>query len=343
MVTIHDRSAVERFCRERRIDPHHLRRLRHALFRQGQSVEFATAQLPAPVRAEFLQAIDCAPLELVARRDSQADAATKLVFATRGGGRLETVVLRAATGRTTLCVSSQIGCAARCQFCATGAMPLVQSLSAAEILEQVAAANRLLRDEGRRVRNVVFMGMGEPLHNEAALETALETLLHLHGFAFPPRRLLVSTVGVPTAMIRLAERFPGVRLAVSLHSAREELRQRLMPIARTHRLPELREAMRRVAEPPRRPLLIEYLMLSGVNDQRDDCQALVELLRGIPAHVNLIPYNPVDSAPELVTSPRAVRDRFAGWLREAGLPATIRYSLGSDVAAACGQLAGQGD
>jgi 23S rRNA (adenine2503-C2)-methyltransferase len=344
MISIHDRAAVEEFCRRWRIDPYYLRRFRHALYRRG--APFATAMrylpadvVPAEVREAFQETFGRSPLELCDRQDSTLDGASKLVFRTAGGGLLETVILRVRSGRTSLCISSQIGCAARCRFCATGGMTGVIDLQAAEMLEQVAFANRLLSDEDRRTRNVVFMGMGEPLHNERQLYEALEILLSDQGFAYPPRRLLVSTVGVPAAMERLADRFPQVPLALSLHSARREIREQLMPIARRHPLAELRGALDRVVALQGRPILIEYLMLRDLNDRREDVTALAEFLSGLPVHVNLIPYNPIDSTAAYQPTERTVRDRFAGWLRDAGLPVTIRYSLGSDIDAACGQLA----
>ncbi len=339
MASIHERRAVERYLRGRRVDPYHLKRFRHDLYRRSLEPGEALLRLPETEREGLRRRFQLSELALVERQPSRADGACKLVLRTEQGRLLETVILASGTGRTTLCISSQIGCAARCRFCATGTLPTVTQLSAGQMLEQVALANRLLRLDGRRARNLVFMGMGEPLHNEVALYETLAELTAPDGFAYPPRRLLVSTVGVPDAMVRLANRFPGVPLAVSLHSARQELREQLIPIARRHPLGRLREALVEVAERQNRSVLIEYLMLRELNDQHRDAVALVEYLRGLPVHVNLIPYNAIPEAPELQSSERPRRDRFAGWLREAGVPVTIRYSLGADVAAACGQLA----
>jgi 23S rRNA (adenine2503-C2)-methyltransferase len=218
-------------------------------------------------------------------------------------------------------------------------LPTVTNLTAGQMLEQVALANRLLRAEARRARNIVFMGMGEPLHNEAALCEALSELMSPDGFAYPPRRLLVSTVGVPDALVRLATRFPQLPLAVSLHSVRPDIRRRLMPIAHRHTLDDLRRALFQVVSRQQRPLLIEYLMLRELNDSEADALQLVAFLQGLPVHVNLIPYNAIREAPHLRGSERPRRDRFAGQLRRAGIAVTIRCSLGADIAAACGQLA----
>ncbi len=187
------------------------------------------------------------------------------------------------------------------------------------------------------------MGMGEPLDNEVELHAALDRLLDSAGFDLPPRRLLISTVGIPDAMRRLVDRYPGVQLAVSLHSARPELRAKLVPWSRRHSWDELREALRYVADRHathrhQGPVMIEHLMLAGVNDRRDDAEALVAYLQGIRAHVNLIPYNPIPWGPSWQATPRSERDTFANVLREAGIFTTIRYSMGSDIQAACGQL-----
>src|SRR6185369_10311666 len=150
------------------------------------------------------------------------------------------------TGRVSLCVSSQVGCAAACSFCATGQMGIAKSLSAAEILDQVVLAGERMRAEDRAVRNIVFMGMGEPFHNEEAVYDAITALLAPEMFHYPAGRILISTVGIPDAMIRCARRFPEVNLALSLHSVRQDVRERLIPLAAKSRLDDLREAIARV-------------------------------------------------------------------------------------------------
>jgi len=269
------------------------------------------------------------------RHDSKTDGATKLVFqCLEDGAKVEAVILRIASGRTSLCISSQIGCAADCQFCATGAMGFIRNLTAAEMLDQVLLAKRLLREEGRQLRNVVVMGMGEPLHNEENLFQCLETLRDPRFFNLVERHLMVSTVGVPDAMVRFHERFPGIQLALSLHSARQEVREQLMPIARFQPLEKLKAVFPSIGK-----LMIEYLMLKGVNDGPEDLAALIELLRGTDAHINLIQFNAHPGAKYEPVMPEA-RKAFGDALKNAGFKVTLRYSLGEDIAAACGQLAG---
>lgn len=341
--TIHDVEAVERFRRAWRIDPDRIRRMRYALYQEHESVEDAMERLPAGVVSAMTSAFDLQPLVTVDCQDSVLDGSSKFVLQAQDGAKLETVLLRSATGRTAGCISTQVGCQAGCPFCATARMGLRRQLSAAEILEQVLVVARRARQEGRRLRNLVFMGMGEPLDNESALHSAIEILLGPHGCHYPPRRLLVSTVGVPEAMKRLIDRFPGIQMALSLHSARPELRAKLVPWSRRYGWNELREALEYVAAQPtthrhQGPVMIEHLMLAGVNDGPDDAEALIDYLRGMRVHVNLIPYNPVPHAPDWQPTPRDQRDEFAQRLRAAGIFTTIRYSMGADIRAACGQL-----
>jgi 23S rRNA (adenine2503-C2)-methyltransferase len=182
------------------------------------------------------------------------------------------------------------------------------------------------------------MGMGEPFHNEAAVYEAVAALLSPELFHHTPGRILISTVGIPNAMIRCARRFPEINLALSLHSVRAEVRKRLIPLAAKYSLNELRAAVAAVNRIQKNTVMIEYLMLARVNDSPEDARELAAWLSGLDAHVNLIPYNAIDSAPGLCSTDRPERDAFAEILRDAGFITTIRYSLGADIAAACGQL-----
>jgi 23S rRNA (adenine2503-C2)-methyltransferase len=277
-------------------------------------------------------------LELFQRCDSEVDGASKLLFRTETGMLIESVVLRIASGRTTLCVSSQVGCAAACDFCATGKMGIAQNLSSEQILDQVLQAGQLLAREDRKLRNIVFMGMGEPFHNEANLHETIELLTAKDCFHHPPTKILVSSVGVADAMLRCAEAFPNVNLALSLHSVRQEVRETLIPLAKKHPLDQLRDALLNINRLQNCTVMIEYLMLAGMNDSADDARELIGWLEGLNVHVNLIPYNPIEDAPHLEGTEPEARERFAEQLKEAGLKTTIRYSLGNDIAAACGQL-----
>jgi 23S rRNA (adenine2503-C2)-methyltransferase len=294
--------------------------------------------LPAEVREEFARLVEFRPLSLEQASDSQVDGATKLILRTAAGFLIESVLMRTGTGRVAICVSSQVGCAAACEFCATGQMGIARNLSAAEVLDQVVLAGERLQAEGRVVRNIVFMGMGEPFHNEETLYEAVVALLAPELFHYSSARILISTVGIPDAMIRCARRFPDVNLALSLHSVRQEVREQLIPLAVKYPLDELHAAVMQVNRIQQNTVMIEYLMLAGVNDSAEDAGDLIAWLAGLDVHVNLIPYNPIASAPHLRTTERPDRDGFAAILKAAGITTTIRYSLGADIAAACGQL-----
>ncbi|MCB9916680.1 MAG: radical SAM protein [Planctomycetes bacterium] len=276
------------------------------------------------------------------RVESALDGATRLLLESARGASFEAVLLRAASGRTTLCVSIQAGCNAGCAFCATGRLGLRARLGLDDVLGQVVLGRRLAAAEGRHLRNLVFMGMGEPLFEEELLHAALARLVDPRGFGFGPRRVCVSTVGVPDAMVRLAARFPGVHQALSLHSAVPEVRAALIPTARAHELDALRDAVAEVARRTGGRVLVEVLLLAGRTDRPADEAALAAWLEGLPVHLNLIPYNPLAAAPALAPTPEPAARALAARFRARGVPTTLRRSLGADVAAACGTLAGAG-
>src|SRR5262245_16514109 len=242
-VSIYDSPAIDRLRARLKFEPRRLRALRTSFFKKCLGVDAALSELPAEVRDEFADSVEFHPLTIAESHDSQLDGATKLVLRTPAGYSIETVIMRTGTGRVSLCVSSQIGCAAACGFCATGQMGIAKSLTAAEILDQIVLAGERLQVEGRSVRNIVFMGMGEPFHNEEAVYEAVTALLAPEFFHHPPSRILISAVGIPDAMVRCARRFPEVNLALSLHSVRPEMRERLIPLAAKYSLDDLRSAV----------------------------------------------------------------------------------------------------
>jgi 23S rRNA (adenine2503-C2)-methyltransferase len=238
--------------------------------------------------------------------------------------------------RLTLCLSTQVGCGFGCAFCLTGTMGLDRNLDAGEIVAQLLAANALSGDQ--RVTHMVFMGMGEPLANYAALVTAIRIFIDPRlGFGYSPRRITVSTVGLVPAIERLGREDLKVNLAISLHAATDEVRGRLMPINRSFDLATLMAALKRYPLASRQSVFFEYVLLDGVNDSQDDARALARLLRGVRAKVNLIPFNDWESStfrrPPL---PRILA--FQKVLMNAGVTTTVRWSKGEDIGAACGQL-----
>jgi len=263
------------------------------------------------------------------------DATTRLVFRLPSGGAVETVVIPERQ-RLTVCVSSQVGCGMGCDFCATAKLGLRRSLSGIEIAAQLVAVRRLLGPD-ERISNVVFMGMGEPLHNYAAVLEAIEIMRANWGFALSARRITVSTVGLLPQLQRLT-RETDVAVAISLTAARDALRDRLMPVNRRYPLRAIAETCRELPISQRRRITFEYVLLRGVNDGDSDASDLVGLLGGIRAKVNLIPFNPFPGARYQAPTPQGVRD-FQQRLLARGLSTTVRKTRGGDVQAACGQLA----
>jgi 23S rRNA (adenine2503-C2)-methyltransferase len=331
----YDIEGMEALRSRTAVQPHAMKLFRNALFKNAAGWPQALAVLPDHARPEFESAVQFECLELKESHDSSLDGASKLIFRTDDGNLIESVVLRPKTGRTSICISSQVGCACYCSFCATGMMGFTRNLSAAEMLEQVTRSNRMVKGEGRSIRNVVFMGMGEPLLNFDNVIEAVEFLKGTPFFNLSGSHITVSTVGIPGAMDAFTSRFPDVQLALSLHSARQEVRQRLMPQARKYPLEDLRDTLVHASRNGK--VMIEYLMLAGINDSDEDRTALEEYLKGIPVHINIIPFNEYAGS-NLRGTPQPDRERFASGLKAAGFDTTLRYSLGADIAAACGQL-----
>ena len=253
------------------------------------------------------------------------------------GQEIETVLM-AYPGRYTACVSTQAGCAMGCVFCATGQMGFSRHLRAGEIVAQVLHVQRALRAAGQPgLRNLVLMGMGEPLHNYEHVMTALEIMTDQRGLNIGPGRISISTVGVVPGIRRLAEERRPYNLAVSLHGASEAERAALVPASRRWPLAELIEACRFYADATDRRIFFEWTLVSGVNDSPKTAERLADLLRGIDAHINLIPLNTTNGFDGSPTAGLAV-DAFQLVLQAAGYPCTIRQRRGIDVAAGCGQL-----
>ena len=266
------------------------------------------------------------------------DGTRKYRFLLDDGRAIESVWIPSGD-RGTLCVSSQVGCAAACTFCATGTLGLARNLRPAEILAQWLDVDRDVREkELGAVTQIVFMGMGEPLHNWPNLARTLDILTDPEGFAFSPRRVTVSTVGIVPKIPELIERFPQVRLALSLHSAIPETRERIVPVTKRHSLEELKHVLEEIRGDARR-LSIEYVLLPDENDAPAEAVALARFARELGAHVNLLPFHPFKGAPYRETSPASIQE-FAEQVRAHYTGAvTIRRSRGLDIDGACGQLA----
>ena len=317
------------------------------IHQKGVSDFSQMSDLAQSLRNKLQVNAEIVPLPVVSRHDS-ADGTIKWMFDVGQGNAIETVFIPE-TDRGTLCISSQAGCAVGCTFCSTGAQGFSRNLSTAEIIAQLWFAERTLRHERgvdeRVISNVVMMGMGEPLQNYTALVPALKTMLDDHGYGLSRRRVTVSTSGVVPMMERLGLDCP-VALAVSLHAPSNALRDELVPLNIKYPLAELLQACRNyLAHAPRDFITFEYCMLDGVNDTDVHANAVVELVRSrnaepLPCKFNLIPFNPYPASGLTRSAPDRVK-AFAAILSEAGIVTTIRKTRGDDIAAACGQLAGE--
>ncbi|KAM3754200.1 hypothetical protein ACB098_03G149000 [Castanea mollissima] len=270
-----------------------------------------------------------------------SDGTKKILFTLEDGQVIETVVIPCDRGRTTVCVSSQVGCAMNCQFCYTGRMGLKRHLTAAEIVEQAVFARRLLTSEVGSITNVVFMGMGEPLHNIDNVIKAADIMVHDQGLHFSPRKVTVSTSGLVPQLRRFLHE-SNCALAVSLNATTDEVRNWIMPINRKYKLGFLLETLREELRFKNNyKVLFEYVMLSGVNDSIEDANRLIDLIEGIPCKINLISFNPHTGSQFQPTSDAKMIE-FRNVLAEAGCIVFLRPSRGDDQMAACGQLGNPG-
>lgn len=267
------------------------------------------------------------------------DGTEKLLLELADGARVECVLVPMPGDRVTLCVSSQVGCAMACAFCATGTLGLGRHLRAGEIVAQVHAAIRRVRPEGRSIQRIVFMGMGEPLHNDVAVHAALRVLLDGRGLAFGTRNVTVSTVGLVPKLREFSLAFEGkVQLALSLHAGTDETRRQIIPLAKRHDLASLKAALLDHPLPNNRWMMLEYVVLPGVNDSDAEIDALIAWHQGLRAVVNLLHFNPFPGAPFRAPTWEEVT-RVQRRLRAVGIPATVRMPRGRAAAGACGQLA----
>jgi len=262
-----------------------------------------------------------------------SDGTRKYLFTLEDGEAVESVLIPD-EGRNTLCISSQVGCAMACEFCLTGTFSLTRNLTTAEIINQVCSVRK-----DAEIRNIVFMGMGEPLHNLDNVVRAIQILLDGNGMQFSNRRVTVSTSGLVPEMAELGKRVT-VNLAVSLNATTDELRDRIMPVNRRYPLKELLQACRSFPLPSRRKVTFEYVMIGGVNDSLEDAKRLLRLTSDIPNKVNLIPFNEHEGC-GFKSPTRAAIDAFHKYLVDRNVTVITRDSRGGDISAACGQLKGK--
>ena len=297
--------------------------------------------LPAELR-ERLKSDDfrLESVEPVIVQRSSDGQTSKGLFRLHDGNEVEAVLMEHWADRTTVCISSQAGCAYACAFCSTGQAGYTRNLTALEIFDQARFFARELKRRGKKITNIVFMGQGEPFANYDAVMGAVRLLNDPNGFGLGHRHITISTVGLVPQIERFSTEGIQVNLAISLHAPTDEQRAAIMPVNRKYPLADLMRACAEYFERTRRKIFFEYIMLEGVNDDDASARALAKLMRGHPYHVNLIPYNATPDAPLRGTDDARVR-AFQKTLDDAGVPTTVRTPMGRDIAAACGQLRAQ--
>lgn len=305
--------------------------------------------LPKEALQKVSEKANLTALEIGEEKKAVTGGPSKFLFKTADGHFLESVLIssRDAPGpsedgetaqarqRETVCVSTQLGCKIQCAFCASGHGKFARNLAAGEIVEQVA---RIRRMTGKKITNVVFMGMGEPLDNFEATLKAVRILIEPWGFAFGARRVTVSTSGITPKILEFVKAVDGrVRLSVSLHSSIDEVRSRLVPINRRYPLKELARALRKINQDLKREITFEYTLITGVNDSEEEAEGVSMIAKPLHAKVNVIPYNPITELSFKPPTPAAA-ERFCEQLDRRGVRVTLRQTTGQDIDAACGQL-----
>jgi 23S rRNA (adenine2503-C2)-methyltransferase len=333
-----DRPALEAELLERGHESFRARQLFAWIYRRGVTDIEAMTDLSRELRTTLGSNFTLTTPSIV-NRERSSDGTEKFLLRLADGRQIESVFIPD-TPSMTFCISTQVGCAMACAFCLTGKMGLVRNLTAGEIVGQVRVLAHAvdLRD---RAFNIVLMGMGEPLHNYDATMKALRMLADEHGFALPPRRVTLSTVGLLPALERLAREPIMPNLAISLHAPTDVLRGDLVPLNKKYGIAEVINACKRFPVRKRSRITFEYVLLAGVNDRPEDARQLAKLLAGVKSKVNLIPLNAAPGIPFERPSDAAI-DRFAQVLAERGVTVSVRKSRGRDIRAACGQLIVEG-
>jgi 23S rRNA (adenine2503-C2)-methyltransferase len=335
-------TEVQAWVTQRGFPSYRAHQLLRWFYRSPAASFAAMTNLPETLREALVEEFLFSILTRAGVTSADAAQTRKYLFELGDGELLEAVCMRYArtplsAGRTTLCLSTQVGCAVGCPFCATGQLGLKRNMTASEVIDQVLSVAREERARGGRVTHLVYMGMGEPLHNVDATLGSVQRFCDPEAVGIGARRVTVSTSGVVPAIDRLAEHGGGVNLAVSLHAVVDEVRDQLVPLNRRWPVAELLAAADRYARRTGRRVSFEYVMLGGVNDSDGLATELGRRLRGRLAHVNLIPYNPIPGDPYQPSS-RARIGRFAELVRAAGIECTVRDTRGRRIDAACGQL-----
>lgn len=330
-------KELAQFIEQQGQKPYRVRQIISWIYRKHATSLDDMTDLSKPFRDKLSEIAHVSNLELLKKQRSR-DGTEKFLFELEDKETVESVLIPD-KNRLTLCISSQVGCAMGCTFCVTGKLGFIRNLKAHEIVDQVIAVQRCIRGT-EKITNIVLMGMGEPLHNIHEALEALWRMTTLLGIS--KRRITLSTAGIPPKILELAEKGPGVNLAISLNATTNAVRNTIMPINRKYNIQALLDACRKYPLEPRRRITFEYVLLEGINDSSEDARRLIRLLHGIRSKVNLIPFNPASLHKAVLKKPSDNKvQAFQKILFNSGITAIIRKSKGSDISAACGQLKGK--
>ena len=306
------------------------------IYQKGVDSFDKMSNLSLDLRKKLAEQFVVSPVTLSRVQESQDQETIKFLWKLADGKLVESVLIMS-DDRRTVCVSSQVGCPARCAFCASGQKGFFRNLTAGEIIAQVYETQNYLAKKNERVSHVVYMGMGEPFRNYEDVVKSIRILVHPDQFGISQRRITVSTVGVVEGIERFSDENIKVNLVLSLHAPNQRVRQKIIPYARNYSLDDILRAMDIYADKTKRDITFEYTLISGINDQEEHARELVQLLKGKQCTVNLIPYNPVPNVRLQKPTAQAVRN-FREILSHGRIVNTCRYTKGDDIAAACGQL-----
>lgn len=307
------------------------------IYSKGATSFDTMTSLSKDLRSKLSEAFSLPQLKEIHRQLSEDGETEKFLWELADGKRVESVLISSGERRT-VCVSCQVGCPARCAFCASGKQGLMRNLTVGEIVEQVLHIDRALKAKEERVSHIVFMGMGEPMENYEAIVGAIQRFCAKEAFHISQRRITVSTVGVVEGILRLAKEELKVNLVLSLHAPNQALRKKIIPYARKYALEDILAAMDEYSSLSKRDITYEYTLLAGINDHLAQAKELAALLKNKQCTVNLIPYNPVAGL-NLSRPHKEAIVAFRDYLEKQGITTTWRYTKGKDIAAACGQLA----
>lgn len=331
-------EKIEKIVKKGGFENYRSSQILHAIFKQGIDDFDKINNIPQGLKKLLKNSIILNSLTLVKKASSKDKSAEKYVFETEDKKRLETVLMSYKDNRNTVCLSSQIGCRLGCKFCATGRLGFGRNLSYGEICDQVLYINCNLIKKNRKISNVVYMGMGEPFMNFDNVINSIKTLNDPLYFGIGARNITVSTAGIPDKIINIADLMIQLNLAISLHAPNQKIRENIMPAAKLYPLDELMAAAQYYIKKTNRRITYEYILLNNINDSSGNADELIRLLKDQLCHVNLIPYNATDIE-GITGSPKNKLLEFRKKIAKAGIPVTIRLSLGQDIYAACGQLA----